>query len=496
MLQGSLSRNLASAESIKPSTGLDPQTGIVLGVSAIVALLCSALIGRAIRSAKQREIDSHLHSERAALCQALMESLGVLVSEGSNGGRNGTGDLFAVEKALFLRGSVAVNNEYRALLRLLSDPGADEKVLRSQITRFLLALRRDCGQSTYGLESEDWSDLVRFPSRQVASERNGRLPAATFPRCSRGPSDPPPLASRMTPIPQISCLMPTADRRAFVPQAIRYFLAQDYPEKELIIVDDGADSVADLVPDDPRFRYFRRPARQPIGAKRNFACREARGDVIVHWDDDDWSAPWRLRYQVEHLRENRADICGLSRVYFYAPAEGKAWEYVYPPGQRPWVYGASLCYTRAFWQAHPFPEIRVGEDTRFVWADARARVYALADSRFLVALVHRNNISPKRTSDPRYRPKTLAEVEALLGKDVQFYRGPEAGKTARPVAAGFESRPLPNPAASRQREYFEQGTRIDHRLAGNRRHPARHATDPGGATVGLRSGCVAGDRLR
>ena len=107
---------------------------------------------------------------------ALMESLGVLVSEESTGGRNGTGDLFAVEKALFLRGSVAVNNEYRALLRLLSDPGADEKVLRSQITRFLLALRRDCGQSTYGLESEDWSDLVRFPSRQVASERNADSP--------------------------------------------------------------------------------------------------------------------------------------------------------------------------------------------------------------------------------------------------------------------------------------------------------------------------------
>ena len=115
------------------------------------------------RSAKQREIDSRLHSERAALYHALMESLGVLVSEESTGGRNGTGDLFAVEKALFLRGSVAVNNEYRALLRLLSDPGADEKVLRSQITKFLLALRRDCGQSTYGLESEDWSDLVRFP---------------------------------------------------------------------------------------------------------------------------------------------------------------------------------------------------------------------------------------------------------------------------------------------------------------------------------------------
>ena len=159
---------------------LDPETGIVLGVSAIVALLCSALIGCAIRSAEQREIDSHVRSERAALFQALMDSLGVLVSENSTGGRNGTGDLFAVEKALFLRGSVAVNNEYRALLRLLSDREADEKILRSQIARFLLALRRDCGQATYGLESEDWSDLVCFPSRQVESEQNAGTPPPHF----------------------------------------------------------------------------------------------------------------------------------------------------------------------------------------------------------------------------------------------------------------------------------------------------------------------------
>jgi hypothetical protein len=145
------------------------------------------LIGRAIGSAKQREIDSHVYSERAAIYQALTESLGVLVSEGSNGGRNGTGDLFAVEKTLFLRGSVAVNNEYRALLRLLFDPGADAKILRSQITRFLIALRRDCGQSTYALESEDWSDLVRFPSRQVASERNGDCPPPHFPGARAAP---------------------------------------------------------------------------------------------------------------------------------------------------------------------------------------------------------------------------------------------------------------------------------------------------------------------
>jgi len=224
----------------------------------------------------------------------------------------------------------------------------------------------------------------------------------------------------------VSCLMPTADRRGFVPRAIRLFLAQDYDEKELVIIDDGADSVADLVPDDPRIRYFRSETRQPVGAKRNFACRAARGEVLVHWDDDDWSAPWRLRYQVEQLREAAADICGLSRVWFYASEEKRAWEYVYPPRQKPWVYGASLCYTREFWQRHPFPEIRQGEDTRFVWADARARVHALPDSRFLVALIHGKNTSRKRTSDSRYQPREVGEIEQLVGGEVSQFFSPAA----------------------------------------------------------------------
>jgi ADP-heptose:LPS heptosyltransferase/glycosyltransferase involved in cell wall biosynthesis len=226
--------------------------------------------------------------------------------------------------------------------------------------------------------------------------------------------------------PLLSCIMPTADRRRFVPGAIRCFLAQDYAEKELVIVDDGADPVADLIPDDPRVRYLRAETRRPVGAKRNFACREARGQVLVHWDDDDWSALWRLRYQIDQLRETNADICGLNRIWFYAREEKRAWEYVYPSRQKPWVYGASLCYTREFWQRHPFPEIRLGEDTRFVWADARARVHALPDSRFLVALIHDKNTSRKRTADSRYQPRDVAEIERLLGQDAAGFFSPDA----------------------------------------------------------------------
>jgi len=48
--------------------------------------------------------------------------------------------------------------------------------------------------------------------------------------------------------PVVSCIMPTYNRRKFVPQAIRYFLRQSYEPKELLIIDDGSDPVNDLVP--------------------------------------------------------------------------------------------------------------------------------------------------------------------------------------------------------------------------------------------------------
>jgi glycosyltransferase involved in cell wall biosynthesis len=44
----------------------------------------------------------------------------------------------------------------------------------------------------------------------------------------------------------VTCLMPTADRQPFIAQAIRCFLAQDYAEKELVILDDGTDVTPDL----------------------------------------------------------------------------------------------------------------------------------------------------------------------------------------------------------------------------------------------------------
>ena len=225
-------------------------------------------------------------------------------------------------------------------------------------------------------------------------------------------------------LPLVSCIMPTYNRRPFVAQAIAYFLRQDYPNRELIIVDDGTDPVGDLVPDDTRIRYLRLPYKSTLGAKRNLSCRQAQGEIIAHWDDDDWMAPWRLTYQVTHLLQAQADLCGLDHLLFYDQASDRSWQYVYPKGSKPWVAGGTLCYTKTLWKDHPFPEINVGEDARFVWSHPTKKMLALEDDTFYVALVHPGNTSPKRTQGTWWHAVSTDKVRTLLGDDWAFYRVP------------------------------------------------------------------------
>ena len=217
--------------------------------------------------------------------------------------------------------------------------------------------------------------------------------------------------------PLVSCIMPTCDRRALVGRAIRYFLEQEYPNRELLIVDDGVDCVADLVPADPWIRYVRVPDRKTIGAKRNLACEQARGELLVHWDDDDWSAPWRLGYQVEMFQAQDVDVSGLRALFFCDPATGQAWRYEYPAGRRPWVTDATFCYRRRFWEGAPFPDTSFGIDTSYLWQGPPKQVGVLPDSSFYVALVHPGNTSRKNVHDAWWHPRPVEEIAALMGPE-------------------------------------------------------------------------------
>ncbi|WAS95657.1 glycosyltransferase [Nannocystis punicea] len=250
------------------------------------------------------------------------------------------------------------------------------------------------------LQQSGWSQVPE-PDFIGPDREFYRAPAALTP--------PSPRSAR----PLVSCIMPTADRRAFVAQAIRHFVAQDYPERELIVLDDGGEGVEDLIPRLDNVRYRRLDRRVSLGEKRNLACEMARGALIAHWDDDDWMSPQWLSSQVRTLRAEGADVCGLNKVFFYAPESRQAWRYVYD-GARPWVCGGTLCYTRQLWERVRFPNVDVGEDNAMVWSPHPKRLAVNPHTDLYIATIHPRNTSPKLVSSARWHSFSAARLEQLM----------------------------------------------------------------------------------
>jgi glycosyltransferase involved in cell wall biosynthesis len=132
-----------------------------------------------------------------------------------------------------------------------------------------------------------------------------------------------------------------------------------------------------------------------IGEKRNFGCSRAEGEVICHWDDDDWSAPGRLARQVEMLNESGLLVAGFHSMRF---TDGNDW-WKYQ-GRKQYALGTSLCYRREWWQQTPFSLAQIGEDNTMVEAAQRAGQIVSEDAGELMwASIHPGNTSPRMIAD-------------------------------------------------------------------------------------------------
>lgn len=193
----------------------------------------------------------------------------------------------------------------------------------------------------------------------------------------------------------MTCLCLTRNRREWLPKAIQCFLNQTYRNRELLILADGAD-VRDLIPpDDSRIRLLCLDGATGIGEKRNFGCSKALGEIVAHWDDDDFSAPGRLDDQVARLVETRKAVTGYRSMRF---TDGtRWWKFTY---QNHNALGTSLCYRREWWQKHKFNPIQIGEDSAFVAAAAAEGQIALAEAgELMYATNHPGNTSPRMLGD-------------------------------------------------------------------------------------------------
>jgi glycosyltransferase involved in cell wall biosynthesis len=118
-----------------------------------------------------------------------------------------------------------------------------------------------------------------------------------------------------------------------VEAALRSAMGQDWPELEIVVVDDassdGTVAVLERVAqEDGRVRILRNAQNSGLAAGRNRVIAEARGAFVVFFDDDDVSRPHRVRAQVERISRYEERVPGAMVICHAAR------EQVYPNGLR------------------------------------------------------------------------------------------------------------------------------------------------------------------
>lgn len=183
--------------------------------------------------------------------------------------------------------------------------------------------------------------------------------------------------------PLVSVLTVTKDRRRFIPQLLRQFEKQDYPNKELVIVASGA-LLHDLVPRcNPRIRLIH--LDDTLGACRNAAVAAASGEYCVQFDDDDWQSTDRVSAQVKHLELSRKAVVGMFEMTFYREGQSHAWRVI---DRVEHCAGAALAYRRDWAKANPFSNLAspFPEDTDFVTRAIRAGQFSNATGLDLLVM--------------------------------------------------------------------------------------------------------------
>jgi peroxiredoxin len=177
-------------------------------------------------------------------------------------------------------------------------------------------------------------------------------------------------------LPLVSAIMTTRERPAFLRLALECYRRQTYPKRELIVVDDGSRFPADeAAVDAAGGRLIRMPDKTPLGDKLNRGIREAGGQLLHKWDDDDWYASEFLTAMVSaHLdhvaRTGRSPIVYQVGSYWFDLSGWRILDWSNPDPS-----GGTLFFAREEWERWPFRED--GSDMWFVADQLAAGVATL-----------------------------------------------------------------------------------------------------------------------
>lgn len=115
----------------------------------------------------------------------------------------------------------------------------------------------------------------------------------------------------------VSVIIPTFNRAWTLKRAVESALAQDYPHREIIVVDDGStDETGEVLAGYKDTIRVLVQENKGVSAARNFGIKESRGGFIALLDSDDAWEPNKLSCQISFFQADPgAMICQTEEIW-------------------------------------------------------------------------------------------------------------------------------------------------------------------------------------
>lgn len=243
---------------------------------------------------------------------------------------------------------------------------------------------------------------------------------------------------------KVSVIVPTYERAIYFDRLYRCFHNQTYQDKELLIFDDSPQRSSYFEDKkQPSVKYFYSEQRLTIGEKRNYLIEQASGDIIVHFDDDDFYAPHYIDFMISQFgKDNDYDFVKLSGWFIYqvenqflgywdtyqdaddcylvAPSMPIQFTRLNNKASSLTGFGFSYAYKKQVYDSVQYQAINFGEDNQFI-TDCMQQGYKVRygddPTGLVLHIIHTSNTS---RAFPQYSlPRHL--VITLFGSAVLNY---------------------------------------------------------------------------
>jgi glycosyltransferase involved in cell wall biosynthesis len=230
--------------------------------------------------------------------------------------------------------------------------------------------------------------------------------------------------------PFVSVVTPTYNRKRFIPFLIQCYNSQSYPKDKMewIIYDDGSEPVDDLFNNlsFPNIRYIYNSEKQNIGYKRNILNIEAKGDIIIAMDDDDFYPSERVAHVVNKFRSQpKYQLAGSSEIFMYYTDNQTIYKFgPYHPNH---ATNGTMAWTSDYAKSHKYDENVTHAEEKSFLEEYKHPMIQLEPYKTMLVISHSENTFDKkklRENENQFVRKTDSKIKDFIkdSKLRDFYK--------------------------------------------------------------------------